>query len=349
MPHLCKYTPAAMLGFLGISCASLSTLLSDPAAEPVAADENIGVALQQYLNEREAVSDTLEAYRPYIALLPFVDDSGFRHDWDMEDEVPGLLTTEMEKQPQWRLVPYSVVLDALASTGLHLRSTLDDDGRAACDVGELLRADYVGLGTLIDYNFERLQAGDAMLGGYKSFKGTTELEVTLLRVRDRTPLDTVNERSEFLDRGLGLDLLGRPRRQDLEFVGLRTMDFGSEEFLKTAIGQATAEAFAAIVDGLDYAIRPSGVKIEGEGANILSVEGEEIFINIGSKNGVHEGYRFRVLPGRARALNSALDPASSVAVIEVVDVIGGRLSRVRKISGKEIAADDRLQFIELPK
>jgi hypothetical protein len=344
MPHLRNFIPPAMLGLLGISCASLSTLLYDPAAESVATDENIGVALQQYLSAREAVTDTAEAYRPYIALLPFVDDSGFRHDkWDLEDEVPGLLTTQMEKQPQWRVVPYDVVLDALASTGSHVR-----DNKEACDVGELLKADYVGRGTLLDYNFERLQAGDAMLGGYKSFKGTTELEITLLRVRDQAPLDTVNERSEILDRGLGLDLLGRPRRQDLEFVGLMRMDFGSEEFLKTAIGQATAEAFAAIADGLDYAIRPSGVKIEGGGANILSVEGDEIFINIGSKNGVHQGYRFRVLPGRARALNNALDPASSVAVVEIIDVIGGRLSRVQKISGRKIAADDRLQFIPLP-
>ncbi len=344
MPHLRECIPAIMLGLLGISCASLSTLLSDPSAKPATADENIGAVLQQYLSEREAVPDTTGAYRPYIALLPFVDDSGFQHDgWDMEDEVPGLLTTEMEKQQRWRLVPYDVVLDALASTGSRVHN--NDE---ACDVGELLNADYVGRGTLLDYNFQRLQAGDAMLGGYKSFKGTTELEVTLLRVRDRVPLDKVNERSEVLDRGLGLDLLGRPRKQDLEFVGLRTMDFGSADFLETAVGQATAEAFAALADGLDYAIRPSGVKIEGEGANILSVEGEEIFINIGSKNGVHQGYRFHVLPGRARALNNVLDPALPVAVVEVVDVIGGRLSRVQKISGKDIAADDRLRFIELP-
>ena len=344
MRHQRNFIPAVLLGILGLSCANLATLLSDPSAKPEAVDENIGVALHQYLNDREAVADTVEAYRPYIALLPFVDDSGFRHDkWDMEDEVPGLLTTEMEKQPQWRVVPYDVVLDALASTGSRVRT--NDE---ACDVGELLKADYVGRGTLINYNFERLQAGDAMLGGYKSFKGTTELEVTLLRVRDRTSLGTVNEKSEVLDRGLGLDLLGRPRRQDLEFVGLMRMDFGSEEFLETAVGQATAEAFAAIADGLDYAMRPSGFKIEGEGARVISVEGEEIFINVGSKNGVHQGYRFRVLPGRARALNDALDPASSVAVIEVVDVIGGRLSRVQRISGKKIASDDRLQFIELP-
>lgn len=343
MPPLIILAIGLIWGTLS-GCASLSALLADPDKKPSASDENVGLLLQDYLSQREAIPDTVEAYRPYIALLPFADDSGFRHDqWDMEDEIPNLLTMQMAEQPPWRLVPYAVVLDALVATGNRMR-----DNEEACDLGDTLKVDFVGRGVLMDYNFERLQAGDAMLGGYKSFKGTTELEVTLVRVRDCTALGAAHERQEIIDRGLGLDLLGRPRKQDLEFVGLRTMNFGSDEFLQTAVGQATSETLSALVDRLAYTIRPSGVKIEGEGARILSVEGDEIFINIGSKNGVHQGYRFRVLPGRARAMNDALDPASPVGVIEIIDVIGGRLSRVQRISGTEdIAANDRLQFIEL--
>lgn len=343
MPYLIVLAIALVCGSLS-GCASLSALLADPDKKPTATDENVGGLLRDYLSQREAVPDTVKAYRPHIALLPFADDSGFRHDqWNMEDEIPSLLTMQMAERSQWRLVPYAVILDALVSTGNQVR-----DNEETCNLGEALKADFVGRGVLLDYNFERLQAGDAMLGGYKSFKGTTELEVTLVRVRDCTALDATHERQEIIDRGLGLDLLGRPRKQDLEFVGLRTMDFGSDEFLQTAVGQATSEAFSALVDRLAYAIRPSGVKIEGEGARILSVEGDEIFINIGSKNGVHMGYRFRVLPGRARAMNDALDPASPIGVIEIIDVIGGRLSRVQRISGTEdIAANDRLQFIDL--
>ena len=348
MPQLpVLFSAVAFAVLAGISCTSIATFLDGVSKDDVAApDENLGVVLHQYLAEREATPDTSGAYLPHVALLPFSDDSGFKHDlWTVENEIPGLLTVHMEEKSHWRLVPYAVVLDAIATTG-----SRPLNNEEACDVGQLLKADFVGRGTVIDYDLARLQIGDVMIGGYKSFKGTAELEVTLVRVRTRTTLSPVHALREVLDRGLGFDLLGRPRKQDLEFAALRRMEFGSEDFLTTALGQATVEAFTSIVDGLDALISPSGVKIEGEGARILSVEGEEIFINLGSKNGLHQGYRFRVLPGRSRALNEALDPASAIATVEVSDIIGGRLSRVQRIGGGEedIVAGDRLQFIELP-
>ena len=342
--QLLKLSFVVLLAFNGLGCSAVSSYLAGLSAEATAATgENLGATVRAYLAEREATPDTAEVYLPYIALLPFLDDSGFLHEWDLEDEMAGLLTVEMGKKSNWRMVPYTVVLDAMAT--LPSRERRDND--EASEVGEVLKADFVGRGTVLDYNFERLQIGEAMIGGYKSFKGTAEMQVTLVRVRDRTSLEPVRVLREILDRGLGIDLLGRPRKQDLQFAGLRSMDFGSEDFLATAIGQATVEAMAALVDGLDLEIRPSGVNLDGTIARILSVQEEEIFINIGSKNGVHIGYRFRVLPARARALDNALDPAASIATLEVIDIIGGRLSRVSRISETvDIAAGDRLQYIE---
>ena len=325
-------------------CASLAPLLHDQPSMADAAPGERGVALQEYLSTRDDTADTSDAYRPYIALLPFTDDSGFRKGiFELEHEIPLMLTEDMEKQSLWRLVPYAAVRDAIDVLASPLRT---DDEAAA--IGDTLKADFVGRGTLLDYNLERLQAGDVMLGGYKSYKGTAEMEITLLRVSDRTELNTVHTENEVVDRGLGLDLLGKPRKQDLQFAGLRSMAFGSKEFLETAVGKATLEAVTAVVDGLKAEIRP-GVEFEGEGAKILSVEGEDIFINLGSKNGLHHGYRFHVLPGRARALDEALDPTTPIATVEVVDIIGGRLSRVSRRSGDvSIATGDRLQFIEPP-
>ena len=331
-----------LLPLLGAGCASLSPLLDPPSTTGAPRGEP-GVALGAYLSTRDVAADTSDAYRPYIALLPFTDDSGFREGiFELEHEIPNMLTAEMAKHTLWRMVPYAAVHDAIDVTGSPMR-TADD----AVAIGDTLKADFVGRGTLLDFNLERMQVGDVMLGGYKSYKGTAEMEATLLRVSDGKELSTIYTQKEVIDRGLGLDLLGKPRKQDLQFSALSSMEFGSDEFLLTALGQATSEAFAAVIDGLSAEIRP-GVEIEGEGAKILSVEGEDIFINLGSKNGLHQGYRFRVLPGRARALDEALDPATAIAVVEVVDIIGGRLSRVSRRSGEGIAAGDRLQFIETP-
>ena len=79
-------------------------------------------------------------------------------------------------------------------------------------------------------------------------------------------------------------------------------------------------------------------------AEILSVYGDEIFINLGSENAVHRGYRFEVYPGPERAIEEGLDTLASVALVEVADVVGASVSRVVMIGSGEIASGDRLKF-----
>ena len=84
----------------------------------------------------EAAGDTTEVFRPYIA--PFSDESGFREGiFELDYDIPRMLTEQMGKQSLWRMVPFQAVLDAVARTP----QNTDDQAFA---VGELLKADFVG-------------------------------------------------------------------------------------------------------------------------------------------------------------------------------------------------------------
>ena len=306
-----------------------------------AEDEEKDSALARYLQERRTSADSVAVSPPYIAALPFADRSGFRRDiWDLEGEMARLLSAYLAAAPYWQVVPYRAVAEAVGEAG-------DLEPEKALEIGRLLQADMIVLGVVRDYDMRRVAVGDPLLGGYKSYTGIADLELRVVGVRDQREIGTVETTRETVDRDLGLDLLGKPRQQDIQFTGLRDMVFGSEEFESTALGQATFEAMDDLVTKLGELVRPSGLKLGGQPAEILSIYEEEIFINIGSENRVRTGYRFEVYPGPRRALDEGLDTLQPLGVIEVQEIIGARLSRVWILEGEDqIRTGDRLRLMK---
>jgi hypothetical protein len=169
------------------------------------------------------------------------------------------------------------------------------------------------------------------------------MRVGALRIEDQRDLGMVTAEQELSDRDLGLDLFGKPRKQDVEFAELREFEFGSEPFRKSLLGQATMVAMAEVVSGLEALFQPDELNLDGHMAEVLSANGEEIYINIGGENGLRVGYRFAVHPGLKR---TDVEPGQ-IGVIEVREVIGARLSSVRVLQGAEyIRAGDRLKSLE---
>ena len=160
---------------------------------------------------------------------------------------------------------------------------------------------------------------------------------------DLARIGTIHARDETVDRDLGLDLLGKPRQQDVAFFTLDRMAYGGEEFRRTAIGQATLKAMEVVIQELGKTIQPRGIQVIEGKPEILSVFGDEVYINVGSENGVQRGYRFAVYPGEKR--QGDVDPEQVVAVIEVREVISSRVSRVQVVSGGSAAVGDRIQLI----
>jgi hypothetical protein len=331
---------------LCFGCAPL-TLPESPlpaagtAADQADADSAAVSALDHYLHLRQLQPDSTAQDRPYIAVLPFADESGFREGvWDVEHEMARLLSARMAVQPDWHTVPYGAVAEVVGKS----RKINKDQALLA---GRRLEADFAIMGRLLDYDLRRLSVGDPMLGGYKSYAGVAEIELRVLRVHDESEFDLLHTRKESIDRGLGLDLLGKPRDRDLQFVNLAKISFGSADFDSTAIGEATQEAMGELINKLIEMVKPSGLRLEGELPQILSVYGDEIYVNIGSENGLHSGYRFGVYPGAERASAEMMDALKRVALVEVKEVIGARLASVKALEGREwIKVGDRLQLIQ---
>ena len=340
-----KILIASLPVFLFLGCSTINKL---GKAEPVSPAEN-GEAMQaeqrevldKYLHRKQLTADSTSVPVPYIVVMPLKNESGFRKGiWDLEQEMAALLSEKMDDSPDWRMVPFHVVAEFVGE-----RKEVEPE--RALEVGRLVEADIVLLGAIEDYDLSRVTVGDPMLGGYKSYSGTAELDLKALDVNNGTELGTIHTRQESVDRGLGLDLLGRPRDQDLQFMKLHQLEFGSEEFLATAIGQVTVSAMQDLVLKLGQLIKPSELDLSGEAPKVLSVFGEEVYINIGSENKLRPAYRFEVYPGPERVEEEGLDAGQRIGVVEVREIIGARLSSVRVVEGEDrIKAGDRLRLKE---
>lgn len=298
--------------------------------------------LDLYLQSKRQASESNAAILPFVAVLAFDDESGFREDvWDLEPEMTRLVSAEMAAFPDWRVVPNEVVREVVEETG---KLGLEQ----AVEYGRLMEADIVLLGNIYDYNMGRFSVGDPLLGGYKSYSGIAKMELTAVRVEDGNRLGVVEAERELIDRDLGLDLLGKPREQDVQFTGLKEVIFGSESFRQTVLGKATLETIDELLQKLTELVHPRQLKLGGQSPEILSAYGTDVYINLGSENGVRGGYRFQVLPGLQRVRQEGADPLVRVGVIEVKEVIGARLSSVRILDGEEtIRAGDRLELLKI--
>lgn len=296
-------------------------------------DPSATSALKAYLAERAAMGSEVsdDRYRPWVVLLPFEDDSGFRAGvFDLPVEIPRMLADMLAQKNACRIVPSAAVEELVGGRGARwAREHLEM-------LGDSLQADHIITGMLLDYNFERLQVGDPLLGGYKSYVGIAEIEAELRAGGQSGLIGTAHSKRETQNRGIGLDLLGKPREGDRQFVELGQMQFGGEEFRGTAIGEATVLAMEVIVARIVELLRPQELVGLSEVPTVLSIFGEEIFINVGNDNGVKKGYRFRI----------ETTPGVEPAIVEVEDVISASVSRVKALRGGEhIAAGQTLTLV----
>lgn len=326
--------PTALVAFLSALALGACTT---PAWQVSAGDsgdaEPVPSALAHYLESRASapVEDPAAAYRPWVALVPIHEDSGFRRGvFDLPFDLPRMLAPMLAARDVCRVVPPAAVETAV--TGRDHR-WVEEHLQALADT---LQADYLVTGTLHVYRFERLHVGDPMLAGYKSYGGTVEMSAALHGTSPLGAVGSVKIRKESKDRGLGLDLLGKPRKGDEQFINLDRMTFGGDEFRATALGEATVLTLQQLALELDRMLEPRELSDVEDEPRILSVFGDEIFINLGHAHGIQKGYRLSVLGG----------PRADVPVVEVHDVISDNVSRVVALRGADrIAPGQTLELI----
>ena len=241
-------------------------------------------ALEQYLEVRQRYGS---GPRPdFVAVVPFVDESGFREGvWNVEYELANMLSAELVVVRNWKVVPFDAVAELAMEWGFASHEQ-------ALAIGRKLGADFVIVGLLQDYDMRRLSVGDPLVGGYKSYSAVAQMRVEIARVDDGSAIGQAETQRDLTDRDVGLDLLGKPREQDLQFASLKEVEFGSEAFRQTLLGQATVEAIGELVHKVVAAFEPEGLVFEGDAPEVIAVYSEDIYANIGSVHGVRPRLRF---------------------------------------------------------
>ena len=275
-----------------------------------------------------------------IVLLPFYDESGYRGPWQLRYEVP-IMLGDMLMDEYYYVVPMDSVKVVIGPppkksiikkifntfSNKKDRQKIMTDGEIL-SIAHQLHADYAIIGVIDDFTYRRLGGGEPMIGGYKSYTSTVKVsQVRVFNVANGLVLATVHGEDTKNSRGLGLELFGKPRRLDLEFYSLDSLDYGSKRFLNTLIGQAAVEALNNAHKEIKTAItQPDNEWFKEKKFKVLSVETGIVTINAGSADGVNAGNQFNVY---------ALESEAMVGKINVTIVWSDHISKAEILDGRD--------------
>ncbi len=305
--------------------------------------------------------------RQNIGILPFKDNTGYDGGWDIQKGIATWLGEAISQNPFYQIVPTDTLTSALKSLPprpkegarscllgfLFPRRKRAAAQQRSTEIREIVKkagVDVLITGEINKFSLSRFQAGLPMLAGYESYSSTVELQASLQRVIDGKPLGTITGKGEVTDRDLGLSLFGRASDKTLEFYGLDTLRFGSEEFKKTVLGRAVEKAIDQLKTKLEQIVVPPPLPKVSQPA-ILLVEGNEVYVNIGIEDNIQVGDKFSVYT-RGKELR---DPVTGivlghteqkVGVIRITLIQAAHLSKAEIMEGKERIKPGNLIRIE---
>ena len=272
-----------------------------------------GIAVAQMLPAaQEQKTDSV------ILFPPFMDESGFTGRWKLSDDLPRYLSSFiMEKFRAVVIPPASVQL---------FGETIGVVGNGLLSVGMLdrtashFKARYIITATITEFSVGRFIVAEQKLAGYEAFSADVKFtfkvyDARKLRVDMDKALITEEEAvGAVRDRGLGITLFGKQTERTNQYFSLDELLFGGEKFNKTVIGEAMAKAAGEFATKLGQAIPELQLREITEQANaakpvqdtmftlhrkilngeILVVDSLEVFINLGSDDGLVVGEKIPV-------------------------------------------------------
>jgi len=226
-----------------------------------------------------------------LAVLPFEDDSGFDGAWDIGVGLSTLLSERLDAVPG-----YSVA--ELDSTAKHEMAAGNAAADSACPGKALFDSLRIGClitGTIEEFGISRFGIVSPTLGGYQSYRAGVGASFSLWERGVGGELLSDCVEAEVKRGGLGLTFLGKPTDEMQQWEMLDALEFGSEAFMATIIGEAVDSLLTEMVQKIQSALPPQRSLDSMIGpAVIVSIDGEQVYINRGFEDGVQVGDRFEV-------------------------------------------------------
>ncbi len=309
-----------------------------------------------------------QASSPGFLFLPFQNKSDFTGKWEIGIDVPRFLSAYIKERYRIPTVSSAVAQNYASEFGGAL-----DDVKTWTALYHRFGVRYLVAGVLDVFDVSRFMTGQPLLGGYEAFKGEVSISFIVYDL-DRTASSAVpvlikkgEVSGEFADRSLALTLFGKQSERTVEFRELDRIRFGSEDFNRTVIGQACfqlAENFALSLETTMPAIKawgmtnPDSVLRLGQSLDSISlkfqpraivgevvlVEGQSAFINLGNEDGVRMGQQVLVYRDQV----SMKSETESVGELRVTEFRGAHLTLTRIVSGqKSIHVKDKFSITVL--
>jgi hypothetical protein len=288
-----------------------------------------------------------------LLFVPFKDVSGFSGTWDLSADVPRFAAAYM--QQRFRI---GVVSPIAVRTYASSRS-YDPADIARMDqlrsVADRFRTRFLVTAQVTEFSITRFIVSEVQLAGYESFAADVKIRFTLYDAAqfggNRSPvLYEGDAEGSVKDRGLGVTLFGKRTDRMNKYFALDEIAFGSEAFVNTIIGEALLKCMddlggkleraipalvsknvvlstSVIIDSstTDPAIAISRKLLNGE---IVMVDEEDVFINLGSADGIAVGDLLPVYGGEV----AVTDPGTGA-------VLGTRDERIGELQVIEIRAE----------
>lgn len=301
-----------------------------------------------------------------VVFAPFKDNSGFSGRWNVAIDIPRFFSAYMKERFHVGIInPVSV------------RSYAAENGIDSQQVHEILlagryaahfRTRFVVIGTIEEFSISRFMVSEVQLAGYEAFSATVKINFVLYDAAQdgsRGSLPVIYEgeaEGTVKDRGLGITLFGKQTDRTSEFFSLDVLSFGSEQFNRTILGEAMlkcaedlgtklersipALVSKSVVLSSDIVVDTAGTSGDIElkrrlvNGEIVIVDDNEVFINIGSSDGIAVGDILPVfIPGTAITDPKTGEMLGStdkkIGEIQIIEVRAERLSLGTIISGKE--------------
>lgn len=297
-----------------------------------------------------------EPLRVGFLFLPFENETSFHGKWEIAKDVPRFLSAYVKERYRIPTVSSLVTLNYLIEQNLSEESLSDIKFWQALHQRFQIR--YLVTGTILEFDVSRFNVGQPNLGGYEAYKGEVTIrfqvyDLSSVQLNGPHMLTKGEVSGEFTDRSLALTLFGKPTERTVEFRDLDKIQFGSEEFNRTVIGQACfqlSENFCVEVETVlpflrkraQGLVNPDSLAKLAEGDTlsfrfkfitgfVVFLEGDHVFVNLGSEDGVKKGEVLLVYPHTQELTDSSY---KEIGTLQIIEVRGPHLALAQLTTGK---------------